>query len=155
MLEPLPPFQPHCNLLWLSQCQELSHFGIDRVIYRNIKRKAPPLIILGIYTLIFAWVNAFMHALCLLSCYFATNDKSLELRRAFALLRILSSSASNNGLNRQGLGIETSNIDNGTDGERAFSRTANAKRARRYWSKDFSSCVRHTLSLPGARLFFS
>lgn len=51
-----------------------------------------------------------MHALCLLSCYFATNDKSLELRRAFALLRVLSSSASNDGLNRQGLGIETSNI---------------------------------------------
>ena len=39
MLEPLAPFQPLCNLLWLSQCQEMSHFGIDRLTYKNMKRK--------------------------------------------------------------------------------------------------------------------
>ena len=40
MLEPLPPFQPQCNLLRLSQChREMSHFGIHRLTYRNMKRK--------------------------------------------------------------------------------------------------------------------
>ena len=76
MLEPLPPFQPLWNLLWLSQCQKLTHFGIDGVTYRNRKSKSTS----------FNYTGNLHPNLCLredklslLSRYFATNDKTNDL----------------------------------------------------------------------------